>query len=586
MSANQVGFAGLGAMGFGMASNLVKAGFSVHGFDISPISLKKFTKLGGSASSSLREASDGQNKFFVMVATPEQVDAIVFGPNGLASTLPRLATLCLFSTLPPQYVKSLLIRLEHIGRGDIRLVDCPVSGGVVGANAGKLTVMLGGDNDTIDEIQPELEAISAPGRLFRVGPIGAASKVKMLNQHLAGTHIIAAAETLAFAKALGVSSREAYKILMDSDGASWIMGDRGLSMLNADWTPKSAVSIFTKDLSIVNDAADRLSLPVPIASAAFQSFAERDARGHGRDDDASVVCNYEELIGTTVAAPENAPMLSPGESPTEYPCILLVAKDKAWADNLRRKVSLSIRSEASELEVSIVEAEGLLDALSSLPQNALVGVTGFETKDWKHYASEHPRLHFFDYQIDASGDENCYKVLFTAQNRSIPATLELALGPQFRLTPVSGSLGAATAMHLTIRRASLIHVAAAAECFALAIAEGVSAQLVYELIAGAAGSSVQFAQVMPRMIQQDFELDPKLGVRTLSEELQDLAEIKAESHRINFPGRLLDAVHQIFKKVNRELDGQHVSTAALTRFWISDGTNSGLKVVDHRGSRI
>ncbi|KAJ4249799.1 hypothetical protein NW762_012141 [Fusarium torreyae] len=174
MSANQVGFAGLGAMGFGMASNLVKAGFSVHSFDISPIALKSFNELGGSASRPLREASDGQNKSFVMVATPEQVDAIVFGREGLASALLRLAILCLFSTLPPQ--------LEHIGRSHIRLVDFPVSEGVV-------TIMLGGENDTIDEIQPELEAISAPGRLFRVGPVGAASKVKMLNQHLAGTHI-------------------------------------------------------------------------------------------------------------------------------------------------------------------------------------------------------------------------------------------------------------------------------------------------------------------------------------------------------------------------------------------------------------
>ena len=69
-----------------------------------------------------------------------------------------------------------------------------------------------------------------------------------MNQHLAGSHVVAAAETLAFAKALGLSSREAYKILTRSEGASWIMRDRGVSMLNGDFTPKSAVTIFTKDM--------------------------------------------------------------------------------------------------------------------------------------------------------------------------------------------------------------------------------------------------------------------------------------------------------------------------------------------------
>lgn len=74
------------------------------------------------------------------------------------------------------------------------------------------------------------------------------NKGERLNQHLAGTHIVAAAEVLSFAKSLGLSSKEAYRILMDSEAASWIMGDRGISMLDADWAPKSSVTIFTKDM--------------------------------------------------------------------------------------------------------------------------------------------------------------------------------------------------------------------------------------------------------------------------------------------------------------------------------------------------
>lgn len=136
----RVGFAGLGAMGFGITSNLLKAGFDVTGFDVSPQALEKFAALGGQICSSIGDASRHQAKFFVMVATREQVDSLVFGNDGLCASLPNSATLCLFSTLPPAYIVALEARLQTAGREDIRVLDCPVSGGVVGAKAGRLSV--------------------------------------------------------------------------------------------------------------------------------------------------------------------------------------------------------------------------------------------------------------------------------------------------------------------------------------------------------------------------------------------------------------------------------------------------------------
>jgi 3-hydroxyisobutyrate dehydrogenase len=135
-----VAFAGLGAMGFGMASNLLKAGVQVNGFDVNPNALTRFAALGGSTSSTVRDACAGCTKFLVMVASPEQVDSLVFPKDGLIDSLPEGAILCLLSTLPPDYVIKLNKKLAALGRADIRLVDCPVSGGVVGANAGTLSV--------------------------------------------------------------------------------------------------------------------------------------------------------------------------------------------------------------------------------------------------------------------------------------------------------------------------------------------------------------------------------------------------------------------------------------------------------------
>lgn len=136
----RIGFAGLGAMGYGMASNLIQKGVPVTGFDVSPVALTRFARTGGSVAMTIPEASRDRGMFFVMVATPEQTDSLVFSDDGLAATLPQRAILCLLSTLPPNYVVELPGRLAKNGRGDIRVLDCPVSGGVVGAMGGSLSV--------------------------------------------------------------------------------------------------------------------------------------------------------------------------------------------------------------------------------------------------------------------------------------------------------------------------------------------------------------------------------------------------------------------------------------------------------------
>lgn len=131
-------------MGFGMASNMLKAGFDVMAFDLNVHALERFRDLGGSTTLSIREASTGCSKFFVMVATPAQVDSLVFEleEGALWKTLVDGAILCLFSTLPPDYVTALKKRLTRIGRGDLKLLEGPVSGGAIGANEGQLSVRL------------------------------------------------------------------------------------------------------------------------------------------------------------------------------------------------------------------------------------------------------------------------------------------------------------------------------------------------------------------------------------------------------------------------------------------------------------
>lgn len=218
---------------------------------------------------------------------------------------------------------------------------------------------------------------------------------------------------------------------MNSNAASWIMGDRGVSMLNGDWSPKSAVSIFTKDLvritpfafhercltdfaqKIVTDAADRLLLPCPLASVAFQCFAEREASGHGRDDDASVVCNYEKLTGAKVEEPQNDPSLVPlrdSSSEDTGPGIILIVSDGAWAEKFRKEASLSGDAEESKLRVVHAQAEDLDKALKSLPQGTFVGVTGFQDS-LRRLSSQNPHLEFFDYHTEIADGYTCKVII-------------------------------------------------------------------------------------------------------------------------------------------------------------------------------
>nr|XP_036577806.1 ketose-bisphosphate aldolase class-II family protein [Colletotrichum truncatum]KAF6784901.1 ketose-bisphosphate aldolase class-II family protein [Colletotrichum truncatum] len=535
-----IGFVGLGAMGFGMASNLLKDGFDVTGYDLNLATLERFGNLGGSVAKTICAASKGKPLFFLMVATPEQVDSVMFtDKDGAIFTLPQRAIVCIFSTLHPSYVTGLPQRLAAYGRSDISLLDCPVSGGMVGAINGTLSIMLGGDDSIIQQVEPALKAVSAPNRLFRCGPLGSASAVKMLNQHLAGIHVVVAAETLAFAKAVGLSSRDAHKILMESAASSWIMGDRGRNMLDANWTPRSAVSIFVKDMGIVNEVSDQLEFSCPIASAAYLVFLERLARGNGGLDDASVVCNYEDVTGTPVFESQRDETLTLESDIPVYPGIstIFIAETDSTS-------SILVEATNSLTVISPDNSEKVMKRLNGLADKSLVGLCSLDN--------------YIGIGENISTDDD-YAVII----QHLKSVLPLHIKP----VPIQGGLGSASKMYAVVRLASLVHIVATAECYSLARARGVSCQLVYDLIAGAAGSSTQFNHFYLDMLHQTTTEKSQSGLDTFGEALADLQHIKRIMRGLKFPGRLLDAAHQVFKGTGGRYNIGNASVAAVVDFW-------------------
>jgi 3-hydroxyisobutyrate dehydrogenase len=289
----RIGFIGLGAMGLPMALHLVRAGHTVVGFDINADALRELQAGGGETAADAAAAADGATALVLMVATAPQADAV------LATALPRLAQgalVILHSTVPPAYTTALGERLAASGH---LFLDAPVSGGKAGAGAGKLTIMASGSEAAFTAADPLLNTYA--GRVYRLGDRpGVGSSVKMVNQLLAGVHIVSACEAMALGTRAGADPATLFEVISNSAGASWMFKDRVPHILARDFTPASAVEIFVKDLGIVLDTGRDLRFPLPLAAAAHQQFLAAAAAGFGREDDSAVVRVYEQLAGIEV----------------------------------------------------------------------------------------------------------------------------------------------------------------------------------------------------------------------------------------------------------------------------------------------
>ncbi|WP_413114579.1 NAD-binding protein [Streptomyces sp. CY1] len=167
-------------------------------------------------------------------------------------------------------------------------LDAPISGGAARAAAGELTMMTSGPAAAYAVADPVLEAMSAT--VYRLGEQpGLGSKVKIVNQLLAGVHIAAAAEAMALGLKAGVPAEALYEVITHSAGNSWMFENRMAHVLAGDYTALSAVDIFVKDLGLVLDSARPERFPLPLAAAAHQMFLQASASGLGAEDDSAVI---------------------------------------------------------------------------------------------------------------------------------------------------------------------------------------------------------------------------------------------------------------------------------------------------------
>lgn len=284
---------GLGSMGLGIARSLIRAGHEVRGCDLDKNALEKFAEAGGSACDTPAAAVHDADVVVVVVVNAAQTRTVLFGPQGAAAAMKPGAVIISSATMSPAEAQEFA---ASAGKHGVLYLDAPISGGSVKAEAGKLTVMASGSPEAFLSARPVLDAMAQT--VYPLGnDVGIGSSFKIVNQLLAGVHIAAACEAITFAKRLGLDISKVFEVISRSAGNSWMFENRIPHVLEGDYTPHSAVAIFTKDLGIVSELGRKKSFPLPVASAALQLFLMTEAAGMGQDDDSSVARLFARIAG-------------------------------------------------------------------------------------------------------------------------------------------------------------------------------------------------------------------------------------------------------------------------------------------------
>lgn len=288
-----VAFIGLGSMGLGMAQSTLKAGHPVHGFDVNQDALNALRAEGGVTAATPADAATKADIAVIVVVNAAQTETVLFGEGGIVPAMKAGSVIICCATISPNEAKSFAARTEAAG---LLYIDGPISGGSKKAMSGALTFMASGPAKAFEAARPALQAMAET--VYELGDQpGIGSSFKIVNQLLAGVHIAAACEAITFAKSLDLDISRVFDVITKSAGNSWMFENRVPHVLEGDYTPHSAISIFTKDLGIVAEIGRNRKFPLPITSAALQLFIMTEAAGMGRDDDSSVARLFAQITG-------------------------------------------------------------------------------------------------------------------------------------------------------------------------------------------------------------------------------------------------------------------------------------------------
>jgi 3-hydroxyisobutyrate dehydrogenase len=279
VAVERIGFLGLGTMGAAMAANLSRAGFGVTAWNRTPGRAPELDALGTRRSATPAEVAAASDVVVICVSDTPDVEAVLFGPEGLAAGARRGSLVIDCSTISPAATRDFASRLNPAG---VAMVDAPVSGGSEGAQKATLTIFVGGQPTDFERARPVLAALGKT--ITHVGPIGSGQAVKAVNQViLAGTYL-GVAEGIVLAMKSGLDVDQVVDALGGGAAQSWVLANRSGRMIANDYPLGFKVALHRKDLGIALDLARELGADLPVADLAAELETSLIGDGHAEED--------------------------------------------------------------------------------------------------------------------------------------------------------------------------------------------------------------------------------------------------------------------------------------------------------------
>lgn len=295
----KIGVIGLGSMGYGVAQSVLRGGHETYGFDLVPEQQQSFISEGG-AVGALSDVAGTLDVAVLVVLNAEQTESVLFGSEGIVSKMKANSVVVACATVPPEFARNMEKRCNE---ANVHYLDAPISGGAAKAADGRLSVMASGTSKAFAAARPMLDASAET--VFELGDsAGSGSAMKAVNQMLAGTHIAMMAEAITFGMTQGVEPQQFLDVISKCAGSSWMLENRTPHIIDGDYTPRSSVDIWPKDLGIVLDIAKSAKFSAPITAIALQQFLAASGAGFGKEDDAAVAKIYARNANLTLPGVE------------------------------------------------------------------------------------------------------------------------------------------------------------------------------------------------------------------------------------------------------------------------------------------
>ena len=295
MTTTRIGYIGLGTMGGAMAENLIKAGYPLTVYNRTVSKAERFIALGAQLAESPAEVARRSEVVFVNVSDTPDVLEVVLGANGAIEGAHPGMILVDHSTIKPSASREIYKRLQEV---EVSALDAPVSGGDIGARNATLTIMVGGELQTLEKVMPILEAVGK--KITYVGEAGAGQVAKAANQIMVAAQMVAEAELMLFAQKSGVDVAKVIEAIKSGAAQCWTLDVKPQRLLTGNRTPGFKSSLQAKDLNIVMETARDYEAVLPGTALNTQLFNAMVTTGSGDLDNSAVIqilegLNSEEL---------------------------------------------------------------------------------------------------------------------------------------------------------------------------------------------------------------------------------------------------------------------------------------------------